>query len=94
MFTALIKIAITVEAFEADCANATARQTWHSRTRSTRMATGSIWLDPAVVDRLGAMPGAGESFSDVDRADRGSEVGRRSMTAYQEIRKVGDVRQE
>jgi hypothetical protein len=24
-----------------DCANATARQTWHSRTRSTRMATGS-----------------------------------------------------
>jgi hypothetical protein len=24
-----------------------------------------IWLDPAVVDRLGAMPGAGESFSDV-----------------------------
>jgi hypothetical protein len=55
----MVRIAISVEAFEAI-----------TRTLplgSVAMRTGErlIWLEPTVVDRLRAMPGPGESFSDV-----------------------------
>jgi hypothetical protein len=60
-FTAMIAIAITAEAYEA------IRATLPDGAPRSIGQDGQmrIWLDHAVVDRLRALRGPGESFSDV-----------------------------
>jgi len=60
----MIKIAITTEAFEAIAKTlplgSVAVEPYYNE-RAERL----VWLEPAMVDRLGAMRGLGESYSDV-----------------------------
>jgi hypothetical protein len=60
----MIKIAISAEAFEAIAATMPLGNVGYENERT---ATGErlIWLDRAVVDRLSALRGTGESYSDV-----------------------------
>jgi hypothetical protein len=59
----MIRIAITSAAFEAIAATLLGSVGYENQTneKGERM----IWLAPNVVDRLGAMRGPGESYSDV-----------------------------
>ena len=59
----MIRIAISVEAFDAIARTMRPRVGYEARptTRGER----TVWLAPAVVDRLGAMRGPGEDYSSV-----------------------------
>ena len=60
----MIKIAITVEAFDAICATlplGSAAVEFEANERGERL----IWIEEAMADRLGAMRGPNESYSDV-----------------------------
>jgi hypothetical protein len=59
----MIKIAITVEAFEAICATLPLGSVGYENKANER-GERFVWLDPAVVNRLRAMRGPGESYSD------------------------------
>jgi hypothetical protein len=60
----VIRIAITVEAFEA-IARTLALGGVGFENQINERGERLIWLDPAVVARLRAMRGPGESYSDV-----------------------------
>jgi hypothetical protein len=60
----MIKIAITAEAFEAIAATLPLGSVGYENTVNEQ-GQRLIWLDKAVVDRLRAMRGPGESYSDV-----------------------------
>jgi hypothetical protein len=60
----LIRIAITVEAFEA-IARTLPLGNVSFENKTDEQGQRLIWLDRAMVDRLRAMRGPGESFSDV-----------------------------
>jgi hypothetical protein len=60
----MIKIAISVEAFEAICATLPLGSVGYEN-QINEQGERLIWLDHAVAARLGAMRGPGESFSDV-----------------------------
>jgi hypothetical protein len=69
----LIRIAITPAAFEAIAATLPLGSV--GRERDQRGGERYVWLAPNVVDRLRAMRGPGESYSDVVlrlSAERGS----------------------
>ena len=57
----MIRIAVTQAAFEVIAATLPLG----SEDKVNEKGELLIWLDPAVVDRLGAMRGPGESYSDV-----------------------------
>jgi hypothetical protein len=60
----MVRIAITVEAFEAICATLPVGSVGvesEANERGERL----IWLEDAMADRLGAMRGPGEGYSDV-----------------------------
>jgi hypothetical protein len=60
----MIRIAITVEAFEAFCATLPLGSVSYEN-ESNEKGERYVWLDHAVVARLKAMRGPGESYSDV-----------------------------
>jgi hypothetical protein len=60
----MIKIAITVEAFEAIAATLPLGSVGNENKTNER-GERYVWLDHAVVSRLRAMRGPGESYSDV-----------------------------
>ena len=60
----MIRIAITVEAFEA-IARSLPLGNVSFENKTDEQGQRLIWLDRAMVDRLRAMRGPGESFSDV-----------------------------
>jgi hypothetical protein len=60
----LIRIAITAEAFEAIAATMSLGSVGYENEANER-GERYVWLDPNVVNRLRAMRGKGESFSDV-----------------------------
>ena len=60
----MIKIAITVEAFEAIASTLPLGSVGYEN-EVTAKGERLIWLDPNVVNRLRAMRGPGESYSDV-----------------------------
>ena len=74
----MIRIAITVEAFDAIASTLPLGSVGYENEANER-GERWIWLEDAMVDRLGAMRGTGESYSDVilriagrDRAGGGS----------------------
>ena len=72
----MIRIAISVEAFEAIARTLPLGSVGYEAEANER-GERLIWLERAVVDRLRAMRGSGESFSDVILrlvADAGSEA--------------------
>jgi hypothetical protein len=60
----VVRIAITVEAFDAICATLPLGSVGYENETNER-GERLIWLDHAVVARLKAMRGPGESYSDV-----------------------------
>jgi hypothetical protein len=60
----LIRIAITTAAFDAICATLPVGSVGYESEANER-GERLIWLDTAMADRLGAMWGPGESYSDV-----------------------------
>jgi hypothetical protein len=60
----MIQIAITPEAFEAN-ARTLPLGSVGFENKTNEQGEKLIWLDRAIVDRLRAMRGAGESYSDV-----------------------------
>ena len=60
----MVRIAITAEAFEA-IARTLPVGSVGFENKTDEQGQRLIWLDRAVVDRLRAMRGTGESFSDV-----------------------------
>ena len=60
----MIKIAITIEAFEAIARTLRLGSVGYENTTNER-GERLIWLERAVVDRLAAMRGPSESYSDV-----------------------------
>ena len=60
----MIKIAITAEAFEAIARTLPLGSVGYEATANER-GERLIWLEAAMVNRLGAMRGTGESYSDV-----------------------------
>ena len=60
----MIKIAITVEAFEAIARTLPLGSVGYEAEANER-GERLIWLEAAMVDRLRAMRGSGESYSDV-----------------------------
>jgi hypothetical protein len=60
----VIRIAITVAAFEAIAATLPLGSVSYEN-KVNEKGERLIWLDPRVVDRLRAMRGPGESYSDV-----------------------------
>ena len=57
----MIRITITVEAFEA-IAPTLPQAAWPTRTSFNERGECYVWLDPNVVNRLRAMRGPGESL--------------------------------
>jgi hypothetical protein len=62
----MIKIAISVEAFEAICATLPFGSVGYENEVNER-GERYVWLEDAMADRLGAMRGPGESYSDEGR---------------------------
>jgi hypothetical protein len=60
----MVRIAISVEAFEAICATLPIGSVGYEAEANER-GERLIWLEAAMVDRLGAMRGPGEGYSDV-----------------------------
>ena len=60
----MIKIAITLAAFEAIAATVPLGSVGYENATNEK-GERLIWLEPGVVDRLKAMRGPGESYSDV-----------------------------
>jgi hypothetical protein len=60
----MIRIAIGAEAFEAIARTLPLGSTGYEN-QTDEHGQRTVWLDRSVVDRLRAMRGAGESFSDV-----------------------------
>ena len=60
----MVRIAITQEAFEAVAATLPVGNVGYEN-KTDEHGNRLIWLDRGVVDRLGAMRGPGESYSDV-----------------------------
>ena len=60
----MIKIAISAEAFEAIARTLPLGSVGYEN-KTDEQGQRLIWLDPAMVDRLRAMRGPGESYSDV-----------------------------
>ena len=60
----MIRIAISVEAFEAIAKTLPLGSLGYENATNER-GERLIWLEPTVVNRLRAMRGAGESYSDV-----------------------------
>ena len=60
----MVRIAISVEAFEAICATVPIGSVGYEAEANER-GERLIWLEAAMVDRIGAMRGPGESYSDV-----------------------------
>ena len=60
----MIKIAITVEAFEAIVSTLPLGSVGYEKELDAK-GECHVWLDPNVVNRLRAMRGPGESYSDV-----------------------------
>jgi hypothetical protein len=60
----MIRIAISVEAFEAIASTLPLGSVGHEN-ETNEEGEKLIWLDRAVVDRLRSLRGAGESYSDV-----------------------------
>jgi hypothetical protein len=60
----VIRIAITPAAFEAIAASLPLGSVGFEAA-PTKSGERAIWIESAVVDRLGAMRGPGESYSDV-----------------------------
>ena len=60
----MIKIAITAAAYDAICATLSLGNVAYEVETSER-GERLIWLEDAMADRLGAMRGSGESYSDV-----------------------------
>ena len=60
----MIRIAITAEAFEAIAASMPLGSVGYENETNER-GERLIWLEPHVVDKLRAMRGPGESYSDV-----------------------------
>jgi hypothetical protein len=61
----MISISITAEAYRAIRATLPEGALWPAQPFPRSDGLVRIWLDPAVVNRLGAMRGPGESYSDV-----------------------------
>ena len=59
----MIRIAITVEAFEAIARTLPLGSVGYEAEANER-GERSVWLEDAMADRLGAMRGPGESYSD------------------------------
>jgi hypothetical protein len=70
----MIKIAITQAAFDAITSTLPLGSVGYENKTNER-GERLIWLDPNVVDRLGAMRGPGESHSDVIMRIAGMEAG-------------------
>ena len=66
----MIRIAISAEAFEAIARTLPLGHESEANERGERL----IWLEAAMVDRLGAMRGPGESFSDAIMRIAGQEA--------------------
>jgi hypothetical protein len=78
----MIRIAISVEAFEA-IARTLPLGTVSYENKTNERGERLIWLDPNVVDRLRAMRGPGESYSDVILRIAGRNlIGRASPAAF------------
>jgi hypothetical protein len=60
----MIKIAITVEAFEAIAATLPLGSVGYENATNER-GERLIWLEPSMVDRLRSLRGPGESYSEV-----------------------------
>ena len=60
----MIKIAITAAAYDAICATLPLGSVGYEAEADER-GERLIWLEDAMADRLGAMRGPGESYSDV-----------------------------
>jgi hypothetical protein len=60
----MIKIAITIEAFEALAATLPLGSVAYEKELNAK-GECHVWLEPMVVNRLRAMRGPGESYSDV-----------------------------
>ena len=60
----MIRIAISQAAFDAIAATLSLGSVGYENATNER-GERLIWLDPSVIDRLRAMRGPGESFSDV-----------------------------
>ncbi len=60
----MIRIAITVEAFEAICATLPLGSVSYENETNEK-GERYVWLDRSVVDRLRGLRGPGESYSDV-----------------------------
>jgi predicted CopG family antitoxin len=60
----MVRISITEEAYEAICATLPLGSV-AVEPRVDGEGVRMIWLDPAVIDRLRAMRGPGDSYSDV-----------------------------
>jgi hypothetical protein len=72
----MIRIAISAEAFEAICDTRPVGSVGFENEINER-GERLIWLDPSVIDRLSAMRGPGESYSDAILrlvADAGSDA--------------------
>jgi hypothetical protein len=67
----MIRIAISPAAFDAICATLSVGSVAVEAEPNER-GERLIWLEDAMADRLGAMRGPGESYSDANFADRGA----------------------
>ena len=70
----MIRIAITIEAFEA-IAETLPLSSAGYEVEANERGERAVWLEDAMADRLGAMRGPGESYGDVRIAGR-DDVGR------------------
>jgi hypothetical protein len=59
----MVRIAISVEVFEAICATLPGGSVGYEAEANER-GERLVWLEAAMADRLGAMRGPGESYSD------------------------------
>jgi hypothetical protein len=72
----VVRIAISVEAFEAIARTLPLGSVGYE-TEANECGERPIWLDDSMADRLGAMRGPGESYSDVILRIAGREGGSR-----------------